>query len=91
MAVTNKLVWKVYSGVLGAVTALVAHRVVTVAWKIATGDEPPARNDPNVPARQAAIWALASGLGIGAGQLAVRQFTSERYARVIADQEGDHA
>ena len=60
-----------------------------MAWKIATGDQPPAKNDPNVPARKAAIWALASGLGIGAGQLAVKQFTSKRYASLIAEQESD--
>jgi len=50
MNVTNKMMWKVYSGVLGAVSALVAHRLVTSAWKIATGDEPPSPTDPNVPA-----------------------------------------
>ena len=83
MNVTNKMMWKVYSGVLGAVSALVAHRLVTSVWKIATGDEPPSPTDPNVPATKAAIWALSSGIGIGAAQLAINRFTAKRYEAAV--------
>ncbi len=75
---TKKLTWKVYSIVLGIVTTVVAQKAVTGAWRVATGDEPPDPNDPSTPAMEAAIWALASGLGLGVAQLATNRFLGHR-------------
>ena len=38
MAVEEKILWKIYAGVLGAATTLLAQKVVTKAWEAATGD-----------------------------------------------------
>lgn len=80
MASTSQnIAFKVYAGVLGAVTTLVTQKVVKAAWKAATGDNPPDPNDPEVPATEAAIWALASGLGLGLSQVAMNRFVGRRF------------
>ena len=61
MAVEEKILWKIYAGVLGAATTLLAQKVVTKAWEAATGDVPPDPNDPDTPLTQALIWACAAG------------------------------
>lgn len=75
---SKKLTWKVYSIVLGIVTTVVAQKAVTGAWKIVTGDEPPDPNDPSTPAMEAAIWTLASGLGLGVAHFASNRFIAHR-------------
>lgn len=80
MSATEKILWKVYAGVLGAVSTLVAQKLVHGAWKFATGDEPPEPNDPNTPIIEAVIWALASGVGVGVVQLLTNRFAARRFA-----------
>ncbi|WP_231979084.1 DUF4235 domain-containing protein [Tessaracoccus coleopterorum] len=63
MAATEKLMWKLYAGAIGAATTIVAQKVVTKIWEASTGDTPPDPNDPETPMIQAVIWAAASGLG----------------------------
>lgn len=81
MAMTEKLMWKVYAGLLGAVTTIVAQKVVTQVWVASTGDNPPDPNDPETPLRQALIWAAASGLGVGMAQLATNRFAANRWRK----------
>jgi hypothetical protein len=78
----NKFAGKIYAGVIGAITTIVAQKLVTVAWKTVTGDEPPSPTDPDTPASSAVIWVVASAIGVGVAQLfaqrfAARQWTSE--------------
>ncbi len=79
MAMTEKLMWKVYAGLLGAATTIVAQKLVTQAWIASTGHNPPDPNDPETPLTQALIWAVASGLGVGISQLAMNRFMSKRW------------
>lgn len=85
MKLNEKIMMKVYATALGLVTTIAAHKAMDVAWKLATGEEPPEPGDPEVPPVTAFTWALASGLGIGAAQLAVNRFT----ARKILERGGD--
>ena len=57
MGPSQKLLWKIYIGVIGAVTTIVAQRLVTTGWKVVTGDEPPSPTDPDTPMVKAASWA----------------------------------
>ena len=57
MGPTQKLLWKLYVGVIGAVTTVVAQRLVKAAWKLVTGNEPPSPTDPETPVLEAASWA----------------------------------
>ena len=66
MGPTQKLLWKLYVGVIGAVTTVVAQRLVKAGWKLVTGNEPPSPTDPDTPVLEAMSWALASGIGAAA-------------------------
>lgn len=79
----SKLLWKVYMGVIGAVTTIAAQKLVTAAWKAATGDDPPSPTDPDTPIKVAATWALASGIGIGVVQLLTARFAARRFGREL--------
>jgi hypothetical protein len=79
MGPSQKLVWNLYAGVVGALTTIVAQKAVRGAWKFATGQEPPEPNDPETPLTEALIWALASGIGIGVTQLLVNRLAAQRW------------
>ena len=79
MALEEKLVWKIYAGAVGALTTLIAQKLVTKAWEKATGEVPPDPNDPDTPLTQAVIWAAASGLGVGMAQLCMNRFMHNRW------------
>lgn len=78
MSVTEKLLSKVYANLIGTAAALVAQRLLNVAWKVATGNEPPKANDPNTPLVQASIWAAASTLGMGLARVLSARFAAAR-------------
>lgn len=79
MGPSQKLLWKIYVGVLGAVATIAAQKGLEAAWKGATGDEPPSPTDPKTPLAQAVIWALASGVGVGVVQLLANRFAANRW------------
>lgn len=79
MKLTEKVIWNVYSGILGALATFIAQKLITKAWEAATGEEPPDPNDPEAPFVQAVIWAAASGLGVGVTQLSMNRFIQRRW------------
>lgn len=79
MALSEKILWKLYAGVLGAVTTIAAQKLVTLAWEASTGSEPPDPNDPETPLAHALIWAVSSGLGVGIAQLTMNRFVQRRW------------
>lgn len=81
MAVSEKVFWKIYAGVLGAVTTLLAQKLLTKVWEVSTGDEPPDPNDPETPLTSALIWALTSGLGVGVSQMVMNRYIQRRWLR----------
>ncbi len=83
MGPSQKLLWKIYIGVLGAVTTLAAKQLVTVSWKVVTGDKPPKATDPETPVLQAVSWALASGVGVGVTQLLTQRMAARHWSRDI--------
>lgn len=83
MNTSQKLLWNLYAGAVGALTTVVAAKAVNAAWQLATGNEPPEPNDPNVPLRRALTWAIASGVGIGLSQLLVNRFAANQWTKVM--------
>ncbi|MEN0070562.1 MAG: DUF4235 domain-containing protein [Propionicimonas sp.] len=62
MAVARKLLWNVYAGAAGAVAALAVNKALKGVWHAATGDEPPAVDDPRTSTREdSAFDALLTG------------------------------
>lgn len=82
---TKKLITKLYTGAIGALSMLAVQKVLTLAWRATTGDEPPSQDDPDVPWKDAAIWALASAIGLGLTQLLTTRFTAKRLASIAED------
>jgi hypothetical protein len=80
----QSMIWNVYAGLIGAVTAVVATKLVGKAWEVTTGEAPPAANDPEVPLHRAVIWMLASGVGIGLAQLLMNRFAARQFDRFMA-------
>jgi hypothetical protein len=80
MGPSQKLVWKLYAGVLGAVMTVAAQKLVTVAWKTVTGNEPPSPTDPRIPLREALSWALASAVGVRVTQILTQRFAARRWS-----------
>jgi hypothetical protein len=80
MGPSQKLIWKLYAGVLGAVTSLVALKLVTLLWKTVTGNEPPSPTDPRTPLSQALSWALASAIGVRVTQIVTQRFAARRWS-----------
>lgn len=79
MGTTGKLMGKVYAGVIGAVTTIVAQKLVTLAWKTVTGDEPPSPTDPKTSTAAALSWVVASGIGVGVAQLFAQRFAARHW------------
>lgn len=82
---SQKLLWKLYVGVIGAVATIVAQRLVTAGWKLATGDKPPDPTNPRTSAVQAFSWALASGVGVGMAQLAARRLAARHWGNQVGN------
>lgn len=80
MGPSQKVLWKLYAGVLGTVTTIVATKLIESGWKAATGENPPDPNDPETSLTRATIWAVASGLGVGVAQLLMNRYTARRWA-----------
>lgn len=78
MKTSQRLLWNIYLGVIGTVATLVAQKALTTAWELATGEQPPEPNDPEVPLRRAATWAIASGVGVGLIQLLLNRFAARK-------------
>jgi hypothetical protein len=83
MQPSQRMLWNIYAGVVGALTAIVAQKAVRGAWKLATGDEPPDPNDPATPLSEALTWALAGGIGIGVTQMLVNRFAANHWERLM--------
>lgn len=85
MSFTRKVLVKVYTGVISAGVTIVAQKALSTAWKAVTGDDvTPDPNDPDTPVRQALLWALASGIGLGVAQVLTARY-AERRIRALSD------
>jgi hypothetical protein len=86
MGPSQKLIWKLYAGVLGSVTTVAAMKLVTLAWKTVTGNEPPSPTDPRTPLSQALSWALASAIGVRVTQILTQRFAARRWSNEMGSQ-----
>ncbi len=78
---------KLYAAALGAAATLVARKAVQAGWKLTTGHTPPDPSDPDVPARVAVTWALASAAGLAVAQVASNRLIARRYISVTGSSQ----
>ena len=79
MNLSEKMAWRLYSAALGAATTLIAQKVVSKAWQIATGEQPPDPHDPEVSTGEAIAWVFATGIGVGVSQLLMSRYLVRRH------------
>ncbi|MDR2973848.1 MAG: DUF4235 domain-containing protein [Propionibacteriaceae bacterium] len=72
---------KIYTAILSAIVTFVAGFALKKVWELATGSQPPDPQDPQVPARQAVTWFVASGVGVGLAQLLFHRQMSKHLAK----------
>lgn len=78
---SQQLVWKLYAGVVAAGTTFAAAKAIEEGWRLATGHEPPEVRNPETPLRQAVVWVIASGVGIGMARLFMHRFAAKQWSK----------
>jgi hypothetical protein len=71
--VTERVLGKVWVVGVALATTLVTRSLVSVGWRVVTGERPPRRDDPEVPKARARAWALATAAGLAVTRLLVRR------------------
>jgi len=74
------IIEKVYTMVVSISLTFLLGFILKKVWVKVTGAEPPDPEDPEVPARQAITWFVASGVGVGLAQLIVSRQVHKRLA-----------
>lgn len=68
----NSVAWKLLATGSALGGAVVTKKVVGIAWKAATGSEPPANpENPDTTWSQAMVWAMLTGAVAGATKLLI--------------------
>ncbi|MCL1907435.1 MAG: DUF4235 domain-containing protein [Propionibacteriaceae bacterium] len=75
---------RVYATAISAAVTFLTGFGLRKIWTMATGGEPPNPEDPDVPVRQALIWFLASGVGVGLAQLLFQRSIAQRM-KILAE------
>jgi hypothetical protein len=78
----GKLGYKVMAMVATLIGALVARKTLALAWKTATGKEPPANPEhPEVTWAEALSWAVVSGAVVGVARLIAQKKVAATWHR----------
>jgi hypothetical protein len=80
MGPSQKLLWRIYAGALGAATTFAAQKLLAVGWRIITGNEPPTPSDPDTPTVQAYSWVVASAIGVGVTELVTQRLAARHWS-----------
>lgn len=78
----GKLGYKVMAMIATLVGAFVARKTLALAWRTATGKEPPANPEhPEVTWAEAATWAVVSGAVVGLARLVAQKKVAATWHR----------
>lgn len=82
MAEKGDLGWRVMAGVAAFAGGFVARKAITMAWKKATGKEPPSNPEsPEVALTEAIGWAVVTGVGIEVARLLATRAAARQWAK----------
>ena len=78
----GSLAWKIIGTGSALLAAAAAHKALSAAWKLATGEEPPTiPEDPETSWGEAIAWAVISGAVLGVVRLAATRRAAQYYMR----------
>ncbi len=83
MSPSEQLLWKVYTGVVGTVTAVAVTKAITTVWKASTGTKPPAAHDLETPGTQAVLFTMVSAAALSGTGILVNRFAQRRFATTL--------
>jgi hypothetical protein len=79
---SGKLGYKVMAMIATLVGALIARKTLALAWRTATGKEPPANPEhPEVTWAEAATWAIVSGAVVGLARMVAQKKVAASWHR----------
>src|SRR4051794_9359103 len=77
---------KVLAMLASVITVVLARKLLTIVWKLASGKEPPENPaHPTVTWPEAAGWAVASGAVAGLARLAAQKKVADSFHRAARD------
>ena len=85
MTAVEKLASRVCVVAVGTVTSLAAHKLLKVAWKLATGEKPPSPTDRRTHWVWWISWALAGGVGTVMSQFVAERLSLRQLEEVVAE------
>ena len=85
MTAVEKLASRVYVVAVGTVTSLAAHKLLKMAWKLATGRNPPSPTDRRTHWVWWISWALAGSVGTVMSQFVAERLSLRDLEEVVAD------
>src|SRR3954451_205166 len=78
----GSLAWKIIGTGSAVLAATAAHKGLSAAWKLATGDDPPTiPEDPDTSWTEAIAWAVLSGVVLGLARLIATRRAAHYYIR----------
>lgn len=78
----GKVTWRVMGGLAAVLAGVAVRRALMGGWKLVTGNAPPANpENPSTAWREAAGWAIASGVAVGLARLLAARKAAEYYRR----------
>jgi hypothetical protein len=78
----GSLAWKILGTAAALLAGEAAHKGLSAAWKLATGDDPPTiPEDPETSWREAIAWAVLSGAVMGLARLVATRRAAHYYMR----------
>ena len=89
MGPSQKLLWRIYAGALGAATTFAAQKLLALGWRMITGNKPPNPTDPDTPMVEAVSWAVASAVGVGVTQLVTQRLAARHWSNEMGTNAPD--
>jgi hypothetical protein len=82
----GKTGYKLMAAIASLLGALVARKLLTTVWKVASGKEPPENPaHPTVTWPEAVSWAIASGAVVGLARLVAQKKVADSFQRASSD------
>jgi Protein of unknown function (DUF4235) len=80
------LAWRIIGTSSAVIAAGAAHRGLSAAWRLATGDDPPTiPEDEETSWGEAILWAVLSGAVLGLARLVATRGAAHYYVRTTGE------